>query len=427
MKNCITERCYAAIRMTLKTPLCIGGDGTDNTDRDIIRDGKGEPFIPGSSVAGAIRDFLGLAKDKEGEMGYSLDEDGKMSPVFVYDMKFNEEPVVITRDFVALDHDKIAKPQGKFDMEVIDSGAKTTLYLEGINRQDTSYLFKDIFERIADGFNSGEIRLGAKKNRGFGWLQVTEAKTCSFKEKRLNDWINFVPRWKTEIFESSNARDILLGRISTDKYIDIILPLKLTGGISIRVYSAEPGKADFSHITSNGKPVIPGSGWNGALRERAYDILMELGMDEKKIEKLRGEWFGYVDIEKRKASQSRIIYEESVIDGGASLPVVRNRIDRFDQGTVGTALFTEKSQFGGTTKLHIKIRKKGDDSDKVIMGILLLLFDDIKDGYVSVGGQTAIGRGVFESNGEAEISGAEFTREECLSALYAELAEGREE
>lgn len=431
-KNPIVRRYYVAMHMVLKTPLCISNGESENSDHDVIRNGSGAFFIPGTSLAGSIRDYLDLKNERFGVMGFSGDTDGRMSPIYVSDALVKNARVTI-RDFVCLSHDKVAEKAGKFDMEILESGAQTTLFFEAVERSDVHYDFPALFGEILYGFQKGEIRLGSKKNRGFGWMDVKTAKICTFTSEQLEQWLEFAPDWKEKILALDEEKYALHPKKAEDRFIDLYLPLHQEGGVSIRVYSAQEGKADFEHISCNGVPVIPGSSWNGAIRQKAYEILRCLGGSEVVAEDILANWFGFVNAktaenedEELSACQSRVIYEESCIAGGNALSVTRNKIDRFDAATVGTALYTEVGWFDGDTFLHIKIRRgeqEGDSPAEAIAGMLMLILDDVQEGYVSVGGQTAVGRGIFGSRGQTDRAyGSGLDREECLRALYGFLS-----
>lgn len=47
------------------------------------------------------------------------------------------------------------------------------------------------------------------------------------------------------------------------------------------------------------------------------------------------------------------------------------------------------------------------EDEKWILGILLLALKDLQNGFLAVGGQAAIGRGLFENNGAILIDGQE--------------------
>ena len=204
--------------------------------------------------------------------------------------------------------------------------------------------------------------------------------------------------------------------IHTDSFL-LILKLKQKGGISIRTYSAEPDAPDFAHITSGDKPIIPGSSWNGAIRTRAIDILgNSLQADESIISELKAIW-GEIGEKEFRLSQievSESIIEPSNPDAGF-VNITRNKINRFDQSTVDRALYSESSYFGGETKLEITI--KNISQNGWVAGLILLTLADLSNGILAVGGQTAVGRGIF--SGEIDLSDPK--NADYISALYNKL------
>ena len=72
----------------------------------------------------------------------------------------------------------------------------------------------------------------------------------------------------------------------------------------------------------------------------------------------------------------------------------RNAIDRFTNAVVDKALYTEITHYNGTT--HLIITCKKDAFKKNIIFILAACMMDLHNGYLSIGGLTAIGRGLFE-------------------------------
>ena len=55
-------------------------------------------------------------------------------------------------------------------------------------------------------------------------------------------------------------------------------------------------------------------------------------------------------------------------------------------------------------KLELAVRK-GKPDTKWMLGFVLLALKDLQNGFLAVGGQTAIGRGVFEPDGPILIDG----------------------
>ena len=53
--------------------------------------------------------------------------------------------------------------------------------------------------------------------------------------------------------------------------------------------------------------------------------------------------------------------------------------------------------------LELMVRKSEKDDYKALTGLLLMVIHELQNGYVTVGGQTAVGRGIFEKRGELTI------------------------
>lgn len=425
MNNSILKRVYYALEVELISPVNVSSGENIYSDSDIIVNGDGIPFIPGSSVAGAFRNALGDSKSKVSIMGYSDGEEGSMSGVYISDIYFNDtvgKTDVVIRDGVSLNRDKSVN--NKFDMEILGREHKGVLFISYLIRQnDNADDFKAI-DRLITGLCNGDIRIGGNKNRGFGRFKVTSVYTREFDRNNANEYIGFAKSFKdlkaygVSVPYEKWAETV---QASESGFIKLKVPLRLTGGISIRKYSATPNEADYEHITDAGQPVIPGTSWNGAIRSDAVRILKELGVSEERSDRLINSWFGYVDAKTKSAHQSNIIFGESVIDNSVKKHMSRNKINRFNAATIDGALYSEITYFSGDTTLEIMIRKASDYSYEALVGMMKLVIDDIRDGFVSIGGQAAIGRGVLAAGGEV-ISDIELDDSRYIRALYEELA-----
>lgn len=433
----IIEKQYYAFKLRLASPLNVSAGLSEETDADVLRNGDGEVFIPGTSVAGAFRNALMLKEKSDGIMGYSDGEQGRMSSILISDIYFAEPEHVKTgiRDGIKLDDSKIV--ENKFDMEIVETGAVGTLYIECVVREgDTPEQYVDAIKKLVTMLQSGEIRFGANKNRGFGRVELLEEADSesyvyekSFSKEDKNDYAAFIldvnsktskdtrlglydsqklSDWIGEAWEKKcrnpNQHADADQPLDLEQYVKISVPLRLMGGISIRRYSAKSNQADFEHITCDGKPVIPGSSWNGAIRADVARILRELidvGKDKQMIvENLIDGWFGKISDEQGESKQSLVVVSESIIEGATPVPMTRNKVNRFDASTVDGALYSEISYFGGKTTLELLIRKDETQYYEELVEILQLVIRDIKEGFVAVGGQTAVGRGVFAPDGE---------------------------
>ena len=427
--NAIVKRAYYKIEVENISPLATSSGERELTDSDLLRNADGICFVPGTSLAGAFRNALKLEKKSKGIMGFSDGEDGKMSGIYISDLYFNqnnERPIIISvRDGVQLEKRVVNE---KFDMEIVETGVKGFIFINYIVRSTESEdEYRESINKIIAKISSGDIRIGGNKNRGFGRLKVISIQISVFNRENVEEYIEFKNTFKDSKskYQIEKKYDEWIkdcGDIDTD-YVWVTVPLKLTGGISIRRYSTIPGKANYSHITCNGKPVIPGTSWNGAIRSEANKILKSLGCNQKQTSELIDDWFGSIKKSNDDSNihQSRIVINESILENSKPLPMTRNRINRFDASTRDGALYSEISYFGGTTNLEIGVMKKDIEVCFEILGIINLIVNGIQNGYISVGGQTAVGRGIFEANGDIKYS--ENILDRSNSALYHRIKE----
>ena len=175
----------------------------------------------------------------------------------------------------------------------------------------------------------------------------------------------------------------------------------MKGGISIRQYAAKKNAPDFVHLTSNGIPVIPGSSFAGAIRHRVKQILLDLAEEgaespvrKNEVEQIISRMFG--NASDKEGHASNIIISEARILGARPLTMVRTGISRFESAVRDGALYKERTYVDGHFNLEIAVRKGKEPKDSNWMiGILLLAIKDLENGYLAVGGQTAVGRGIF--------------------------------
>ena len=100
---------------------------------------------------------------------------------------------------------------------------------------------------------------------------------------------------------------------------------------------------------------------------------------------------------------SKIIFNESVLEGGEMMCITRNAIDRFTGGTCDKKLFTNRPVFGGTTELCVTISQTLPEAlTKKVKNLLELFVSEIKDGFVNIGSMGSVGGGIFEEIGGAD-------------------------
>jgi CRISPR/Cas system CMR subunit Cmr4 (Cas7 group RAMP superfamily) len=155
----------------------------------------------------------------------------------------------------------------------------------------------------------------------------------------------------------------------------------------VRDFNNIKADEDYAHMSSNGIPVIFGTSWAGAIRHGLLNLLGE------KARPFFDEVFGKMETRDGKdvKTPSKVIVHASKLEGGNYFTATRVKIDRFTGGASDGALFTERPYAGGTTTLTIEYPK----NDKAIEELFSLAIDAMDKGLLAVGGETAVGRGVF--------------------------------
>lgn len=405
MGNRIIQRDYYEIDIELQSPLNVSNGENIYTDSDVMVNGNQEYIIPGTSLAGAFQNYIYDSfeeKDVTDIFGFSNAEDGRMSPLYLSDLVLHSadglgNAKLMTRDFVSLNESKGV--DNKFDAQVIETGAKGTIRIEHVQREESGTQIEPYITQIIHGIQNGDIRFGGNKNRGFGRLKVLKIRAKSFKKTDKVLFFEFLENPKSGFGEGEDFEKWSKNHSHQKKtYFKVRVPLKITGGISIREYSALPGEPDYGHITCNSKQVIPGTSWNGALRAGAFRLLKDFGMSSDSARKWIETWFG----DEEGTEQSRIVFSESIIKDNQMVSMTRNQIDRLTGGTIDSALYTEKTSFGGETVLEYLIKVK--EYSNALIKLMEFVVQDLLNGYIAVGGLTAVGRGLFVKNGEIDYS-----------------------
>ena len=397
MDNKVIERICVKASLVFQTPATIGSGRDDVADIELLRDGRGELFVPGSSVAGALRSALEERLDSTWEEITSLvfgpRADPRQSLINVYDARLGKGqcPVSFVRDCVMLDPvTRSAVPGAKYDFEVIPPGTGFDLRLEVVLRENHTNQRERILgeaSEILKIIEEGSLRLGAKTRRGLGRTAAKDIAVARMDMSNPTD----VDKWIDFDWGNLAGRDSLGGTaMPTAPRRDVRLHVgfRIPGSILIRSYSVTPGEADAVHLQWAGKSMIPGTSWGGALAGAMRSIGEQLGASDRVKECVR-DLFGFVGEKPRGARPSRIWIEDSEVKGGTTMEYTRNKIDRFTGGVVDGALFTEGPHFGGAVDLELRI--EGPQLHEV--ALVLLAIRDIGAGVqpVGAGARSAVG------------------------------------
>ncbi len=466
----IVERIVVRGELVLDTPAHFGGGDSEGlASLSLLTDpAEGRALLPGASITGALRNYwrerrygYGAAARDTDLFGAHRGRRGAMKgfqSLLLVDDALGPEPQVELRPGVKIRGDtRTAEEEHLYDVELLRAGTRFPLRFELlVDDQPGSDITAKQFEALdevgraeylasrrqdllsnlalaAEGFEKGEIGLGARKRRGFGRCHVESWQVRRYDlgtRAGLLAWLAEGRGWPEEEMAPENNGSSLAALLrvapdDTDRRYHFALEatFALDGSLLVRSGFGEADAGpDMAHLhrpvfeeagkePADPQPVLPGTSLAGALRARAQRIANTLARDSVLAEGLVNGIFGVgpqddgtgSDGEKQHWA-SRLVVQESVVEEAKSLVQTRIRIDRFTGGAMDGYLFSEAPVFGGENcNLHLQLLLRGPaparSEDKPAppadaeIGLLLLLLKDLWTGDLPVGGESSVGRG----------------------------------
>ena len=420
----ISERWVIIGTLVLESPAHFGnGDADPLTDMPLLTDeASGRPLLPGTSIAGALRNYLreralGYGQAEKSDTiasalfgGYREDENGAQSSLIVFDA-VSEASGFELRDGVAIDPEtRTAADQKKFDLELLAAGTTFPLRFElQVGDGADGQQLRNILGTALSGLENGEITLGARKRRGFGQMTVKGWQIWKYdlkSKKGLLACLSSERDWKKAYPEQAGASlteklGATLLSENERKQARLSATFALDGTLMIRSgFGASDSGPDMVHLHAarldgTPQPVIPGTSWAGVLRGRALKIARTVSGDKQKLARAFVDgMFGPSEIKpgQKDVRASRVSIKESKIEKVDSLVVTRVKIDRFTGGAFESALFTEQPAVGKPeTRVTLDLTLRNPQRAEI--GLLLLLLKDLWTGDLPIGGESGIGRG----------------------------------
>lgn len=415
--------------LVLDAPLLIGAGGSgagNEIDTEVLKTKAGQPFIPGTSLAGALRDFmtaenaLGMRLLFGTETAYERQHNAAwQSSIRIDDVKLNNVEIVV-RDGVSLDEiTGTAIEHHKFDYEAVGSGATGKFFAE-ITQRGIHERYEDAMKetvdllahRLAAGFS-----LGAHTAKGFGEIHVGELKVYHYDFKNpdhVRAWLG--SEEKTEVLVEPEVYERQKGFYAKD---DCVLEAKfaLKSSLLVRDYARAMEVKTAERMDDKGTSVqalmlrendhwlIPGASIKGALRHRAAEILRKLDIDSTLLDRMMGPSLDRIKEKPEEKWKSRLLVSEVRLeDGVAARLQTRVRIDRFTGGKIPTSLFTEAPVWQtekerAVLSMRLVLHEPKEEERAWQIGLLLLLLKELSLGRLALGGEKGIGRGVLEGRG----------------------------
>lgn len=300
--------------LTAKTPIHVGGVGGDtDTDLALAVNGRGNYYIPGTSLAGALRGWMArlLAESTINRLwGFQEQEQGQASFIIIDDAEIEPREIAIEiREGVGIDRNTgTAAERFKYSRAILPKGVSFPL---NITLDCQKGQQPDALWQLLLALEKGDIRIGAAKTRGLGKVKLT---VSSIHE---------------QTFKGEHIFDVLLNGGQCRQWEELKpqeynSPAKLTLEIKwapkdpVMVKSEGEGIAvDILPLVSQANQktyfVIPGSSIKGALRTQAERIVRTVcnrSTADEFSEQIRldliNELFGRAEKSKTKHSDGKI-------------------------------------------------------------------------------------------------------------------------
>lgn len=433
--RCIVERIYIQGKLILETPAHFGSGlvrGDALVDMSLLLDdADGNPtaaLLPGATIAGALRNSL-----RERLHGFAVPEpdddldrplawlfgptrqsetSGDQSLLLVDDA-LAQQPERILRDGVRIDElsglaYEDERGGAKFDLELLEAGAAFPLHFELLitEKHSADRLLPYVVAAL-QGFETGAIRLGLRKRRGYGHCRVNGWQVNRFRLQNPPELCQWLAS-DTIAFDEQAATKPIAEALATAPAAEDLrsaFSIQATFGLvdSSLLIRSGFGEADIGpdmvhlHGRRHGErlPIIPGTSWAGVVRHRALRIAKTIATAENQAQAaaLVQNIFGRMPETKEKSGRaSRATFDETTVLQGQTLYQTRIRIDRLTGGAFGGALFEQAPVYGNEeTRIGFALHLRNPTSAEV--GLFLLVLKDLWTGDLPVGGEAAIGRG----------------------------------
>ena len=377
------------------TPLKIG-NGKDELDLLIDKNTQ-KPIILGSSIAGAVKNYLIDLKFKDDVNKYLGKEDeskdDRESKIYIADA-YGSEFKLSTRTGIKRSYKYgTSEDKAKYDMDFIDMDTEFELNFKLFAKNEEELKAEDeLIKNVIEGFKGGNLRLGANKMSGFGKFSVKKVQVRMLDLKQRKDLLSY-------IMDDKDYTTLKLENFKykgNQGYIEFDFDGSIIDSMIVKEYQIKENEADCKNMTnSKDESIIPGTTIKGLFREYNTKILKTLGLEEKLflIEDIYG-----TDAKSGVKTHfiGKVLTSDVVVKNPKYCVYNRIKVDRFTGGVVIGGKFDEE-RVQGDIGFRISL-KKLEENNKAAVGLILLTFRDLGLSKLPIGSSSSIGAGRIKGN-----------------------------
>jgi CRISPR/Cas system CSM-associated protein Csm3 (group 7 of RAMP superfamily) len=259
----VARRYVITGQLILTSPTSLSnGDADGLTDIAIRRDTfSGDSVLPGTSLAGALRDYLWQRLPERGNersrqlvnqlFGENNERYSQQSWLFIEDA-YGHEVGIELRDGVALDAaTRTAEDRKKFDVELLAAGSTFDLRLELWEPASTSKP-RQLLACALQGLQEGEIRFGGRKRRGYGACKVENWQVYRYDMAVKGDLLRWLEKDESQPQHGSTLAEMFgLSSLPVLPKLDtcqLVATFAITNSLLIRAMSENTQDPDMVHL-----------------------------------------------------------------------------------------------------------------------------------------------------------------------------------
>lgn len=378
------------INLVNLTPLKIG-NGKDELDLLIDKNTQ-KPIILGSSIAGAVKNYLvdlNLKDDVNKYLGKEDESDkDRESKIYIADAYGNEFKLSTRTGIKRSYKYGTSEDKKKYDIDFIDSDTEFELNFKLFSKDKNELEAEDnLIKNVVEGFKSGNLRLGANKMSGFGKFDVKKVQVRELDLKQRKDLISYIMNDK----EYTTLKLDKFKDIGNKGYIEFDFEGSIVDSMIVKQYLMDEKEADcINMINSKEESIIPGTTIKGLFREYNTKILNTLDLEDKLflIEDIYG-----TDPNRKTQTHTigKVLTSDVVIKNPKYCVYNRIKVDRFTGGVMTGGKFDEE-RVQGDLNFRVSL-KKLEENNKAAVGLILLTFRDLGLSKLTIGSSSSIGAG----------------------------------
>ena len=375
-------------------------------DRDLLLDAYGQPWVPGSALAGSLRAHLAAARPPADEllMGSRPPHDqdsaaeSTVSPLWIAGCTFTPDTTdagdraaaVETTGQTAIDRSRGAAAAGSLRFSRLTaSGGTLTVYLRHDETDNQALTDSDL-----DLITGWQPTIGRDRTKGSGRAMLTSLRHGTIDPATTEGARTWLSHSGTGLFDAVATQTISCSHTNEpwlQERFTIVDGFLTSDGLPSR---------DARTRQRLGQPLIAGSAWKGVIRSRTEFILRSRYGESAACQQQTGcgncpvcAVFGH------QGHRGLLAFRDSTIEKAIHQPKrTQVGIDRVTGGSREALLFSTEALAGGNVVL-LQIDALGEIPPWV-PNVIHHVLRDINDGLIGVGSRTTRGLGTLELLGQ---------------------------